>query len=95
MEVTLGDYAALVEEIEDVVAYLNDLYLEIIKFTTTSPDSGRDYNLAGRSELDLMKRLTVAKTRLETVSKAISDISGTQSDKTGVMDNKSCQVYAR
>ena len=37
MEVTLGDYAALVEEIEDVVNYLNDLYLEIIKFTLEIP----------------------------------------------------------
>lgn len=86
MEVTLGDYAALVEEIEDIVAYLNDLYLEIIKFTTTSPDPGRDYYLAERTELDLINRLSTAKTRLETVSKAISDISGTQSDKTGVID---------
>ncbi|MBQ8292898.1 MAG: extracellular solute-binding protein [Bacilli bacterium] len=86
MEVTLGDYAALVEEIEDIVAYLNDLYLEIIKFTTTSPDAGRDYELANRTELNLMKRLETAKTRLETVSKSISDISGTQSDKTGVID---------
>lgn len=86
MEVTLGDYAALVEEIEDIVAYLNDLYLEIIKFTTTSPDPGRDYYLADRTELDLINRLQTAKTRLETVSKAISDISGTQSDKTGVID---------
>lgn len=86
MEVTLGDYAALVEEIEDIVAYLNDLYLEIIKFTTTSPDPGRDYYLADRTELDLINRLTIAKERLETVSQAISDISGTQSDKTGVID---------
>ncbi len=86
MEVTLGDYAALVEEIEDIVAYLNDLYLEIIKFTTTSPDPGRDYYLADRTELDLINRLKTAKERLETVSKAISDISGTQSDKTGVID---------
>ncbi len=86
MEVTLGDYAALVEEIEDIVAYLNDLYLEIIKFTTTSPDAGRDYDLASRTELNLIERLKIAKERLETVSKAISDISGTQSDKTGVID---------
>lgn len=86
MEVTLGDYASLVEEIEDIVAYLNDLYLEIIKFTTTSPDSGRDYDLANRTGLNLMERLETAKNRLETVSKAISDISGTQSDKTGVID---------
>ena len=86
MEVTLGDYSALVEEIEDIVAYLNDLYLEIIKFTTTSPDAGRDYELANRTGLNLMERLETAKNRLETVSKSISDISGTQSDKTGVID---------
>ncbi len=86
MEVTLGDYAALVEEIESVIAYLNDLYLEIIKFTTTSPDSGRDYELANRTELNLMERLESARDRLEKVSTAISDISGTQSDKTGVID---------
>ena len=86
MEVTLGDYAAIVEEIEDVVNYLNDLYLEIIKFTTTSPDIGRDYELANRGELRLMERLKSAKERLQVVSKAISDISGTQSDKTGVID---------
>ena len=92
MEVTLGDYAALVEEIESIVAFLNDLYLKIIKFTTTSPDSGRDYNLADRTELDLINKLTEAKERLETVSKAISDISGTQSDKTGVIDTFVIQI---
>ncbi len=86
LEVTLGDYAGLVEEIEAITQDLNDLYLEIIKYTTTSPDSGRDYELSSRKDLDLLNRLEVARDRLKKVSQSMIDISGTGSDKTGVID---------
>ena len=86
MEVTLGDYGALVEEIQSVINDLNGLYLDIIKFTTTSPDASRTYDLHKKEGLNLLTRLEDAYTRLEKTSKGIEEISSSKSDKTGVID---------
>ena len=92
MEVTLGDYGVLVEEIQDVINDLNQLYLDIIKFTTTSPDASRDYDLAEKTELNLENRLIDARDRLTSASKDIEKISNSKSDKTGVIDTMVIQL---
>lgn len=45
MEATMGSTVAVYEELEQAVADLNALYLQIIKITGTSPDLYRTYNL--------------------------------------------------
>ena len=87
MEVTLGVYGELVEELENVTGDLNKLYLNIIKYTTASPDTNRDYNLhdmTSFAELDLLNRLQEASQRLQVVSKEIARISSKNSDKEDV-----------
>ncbi len=84
MEVTLGVYGELVEELENITGDLNKLYLDIIKYTTASPDTNRDYNLHNMEsfgDLNLMKRLEDASLRLQVVSKEIARISSKNADK--------------
>ena len=84
MEVTLGVYGELVEELENITGDLNKLYLDIIKYTTASPDTNRDYNLHNMEsfgELNLLARIQDATTRLQVVSKEIARISSKNADK--------------
>ena len=84
MEVTLGVYGELVEELENITGDLNKLYLDIIKYTTASPDTNRDYNLHNMEsfgELNLLARIQDASTRLQVVSKEIARISSKNADK--------------
>ena len=84
MEVTLGVYGELVEELENITGDLNKLYLNIIKYTTASPDTNRDYNLHDMSsfaELNLIERIQDASTRLQIVSKEIARISSKNADQ--------------
>ena len=81
MEVTLGVYGELVEELENVTQDLNALYLNIIKYTTASPDTNRDYELTKMEDLNLNARLIDAHDRLVKLSSAIARISSKNSDK--------------
>ena len=81
MEVTLGVYGELVEELENVTQDLNALYLNIIKYTTASPDTNRDYGLTKMEDLNLNARLIDAHDRLVKLSSAIARISSKNSDK--------------
>lgn len=87
MEVTLGEYAPIVEYLEQTISDLSSLYLDIIKYTTNAPDPNRDYLLNQKADLRLMERLAEYKAKLEYITKSIADISGEKSDKTGVIDN--------
>ena len=80
-EVTLGVYGELVEELEAVTQDLSDLYLNIIKYTTASPDTNRDYSLNKMEDLHLMDRLQNAYDRLKVLSTQLSRISSKNGDK--------------
>ena len=81
MEVTLGIYGELVEELESVTQDLSQLYLNIIKYTTVSPDTNRDYGLTKIADLDLINRLKDAHDRLQKLSFAIARIASKNYDK--------------
>ena len=81
MEVTLGAYGELIEELEAVTQELSELYLNIIKYTTASPDTNRDYGLTKKSDLRLNERLAAAKATLESISKEIARLSSENSDQ--------------
>ena len=81
MEVTLGAYGSLVEELEAVTQDLSMLYLNIIKYTTVSPDTNRDYSLNKMEDLHLDERLLDARDRLKALSIQIARISSKNADK--------------
>lgn len=91
MEVTLGAYSSLIERIQTVVNDLSAIYRQIISYTTVTPDAGRDYELDKRFptlKADLQKYAE----ELKAVSNQINTISGTKSDKTGVIDSVVVQL---
>lgn len=94
MEVTLGEYASLISRIQDVVTKLNNLYRSIISYTTVTPDANRDYQLHVRFPEYAGEDGLIAQYRneLQDISDNITRISGTKSDKTGVIDSVVVQL---
>lgn len=91
MEVTLGKYAPLIEEIQEIVDGLSAIYRQIISYTTVTPDAGRDYQLKERFP-NLYGEFESYMNDLDRISNAISTISNTKSDKTGVIDSVVIQI---
>lgn len=81
MEVTLGVYGPLVEELENITQDLNGLYLNIIKYTTAAPDTNRDYSLNKMEDLHLLERLQDAHDRLKVISLQLAKICSKNGDK--------------
>ena len=88
LEVTLGEYSSLIERIQAVIDELSKTYRMIVSYTTTSPDANRDYNLTGEKGKfpELINDLIKYHDELAKISNSIAEISGTESDKTGVID---------
>lgn len=91
LEVTLGEYASLIERIQDVVNELNAMYRAIISYTTVTPDSNRDYKFDDQFPT-LRKDIRAYADELIDISNSVTAISGTKSDKTGVIDSVVIQL---
>lgn len=85
LEVTLGAYAPLIERTQLAIDELSRTYRQIVAYTTTSPDKSRDYDLVGKFP-ELIGNLQKYRDELADISNSIATISGTKSDKTGVID---------
>ncbi len=64
--VSLGNIGYLLNEVKDIITNLNKIYLDIIKYTTTTPDFHRDYNLREKMP-ELEKSLAAYHKRLQNV----------------------------
>ncbi len=91
LEVTLGEYARLIERIQDVVSALNGMYRSIISYTTVTPDSNRDYKWDEQFPT-LRSDIRKYADELIDISNRVTEISGTKSDKTGVIDSVVIQL---
>lgn len=85
METSLGSYGIVLSEINNSIVNLNTIYREIIVFTSAQPDEFRDYQLEVRMP-DLVDRLKEERKILTNIRKAIIDLSGSKSEKTGILD---------
>jgi len=85
MEVSLGQYGPLIAQIQSSIDVLNRLYREILVYTGPEPDQYRDYQLQERIP-NLVERLETEKENLESVREALIQISGSKSEKTGILD---------
>lgn len=85
MEVSLGEYGPLIAQIQSSIDKLNRLYREILVYTGPEPDQYRDYQLTERIP-NLVSRLQTEKDNLTEVRQAIIQISGSKSEKTGILD---------
>jgi len=91
MEVSLGEYGPLIAQIQSSISNLNKIYREILVYTGPEPDQYRDYQLEERVT-NLVPRLTAEKENLSYVRESIIDISGSKSDKTGILDTVLLQL---
>lgn len=78
MQVTLGDMAPLLEEMQDTVYDLNELYRQIIMITGTEPDFYRDYYLE-KVIPNLTERLTGLADTLDGYQDDMDDLLGSHS----------------
>jgi ABC-type glycerol-3-phosphate transport system substrate-binding protein len=85
MEVSLGEYGPLIAQIQSSIDELNKLYREILVYTGPEPDQYRDYQLTERID-NLVGRLQTERNNLTDVRQALIDISGSKSEKTGILD---------
>lgn len=91
MEVTMGDFAETLRQLNDCIFDVNDLYRRIIMITSTNPDSYTDYFLAERVP-DLMTVLTRSRDTLEKQMNDIIAISGAKGSKTASLDTLRVQL---
>ena len=91
MEVSLGQYGPLIAQIQNSISNLNKLYREILVYTGPEPDQYRDYQLQERVT-NLVPRLEAERENLNFVRDSIIKISGSKSEKTGILDTVLLQL---
>lgn len=91
LEVSLGEFAPLIRNVEDSLYNLNDMYRKILMITGTKPDEFRDYQL----EKKIPDLLTVFKSesdRLKEVAKQLVELSGQSSDQEALLKTMALQL---
>lgn len=91
MEVSLGQYGPLIAQIQSSISNLNKIYREILVYTGPEPDQYRDYQLQERV-VNLVGRLEDERDNLRNVRESIIAISGSKSEKTGILDTVILQL---
>lgn len=86
LEVSLGQMALMIKEVESTLSLINDCYLDIIKYTGTSPDEYRDYNFAEIMP-DTLSDLQKAKDSLKSVSEQFVELcDGVKGSQVATLD---------
>ncbi|MDA3931337.1 MAG: extracellular solute-binding protein [Tenericutes bacterium] len=91
MEVSLGEYGPIIGQIQSAINNLNKLYREILVYTGPEPDIYRDYQLTERID-NLVERITTERDNLKEIRENIILISGSKSEKTGILDTVILQL---
>lgn len=91
MEVSLGEYGPLIAQIQNSINNLNKLYREILVYTGPEPDPYRDYELEKRVT-NLVGRMQTELDNLSGIRERIVEISGSKSEKTGILDTVILQL---
>ncbi len=91
MEVTLGDMAELLNEIDECVYYLNYLYRKVIMITSTSPDTYRTYRLHEKIK-DLIPKLEMVSSMLKDVEGKIIAVTGGKGSEAATLEKVYVQL---
>lgn len=85
LEVTLGQNAAVVQEMNKVLDSLNIIYRRIIMLTSPNPDPYRDYRIAEKLP-DVIEEMKVQAKHLKNISDYIAYTGGGRGNDTSVLD---------
>lgn len=91
MEVSLGEFAPLIREVEESLYSLNDMYRKILMITGTKPDEFRDYQLDKKIP-DLLEVFSAESDRLKRISKQLVTLSGQSSDQEALLKTMALQL---
>lgn len=81
LEVSLGQFASVIEEVERILKVINESYLSIIQLTGADPDEYRDYDFT-----------TVMPKTVRSLLQAYLDISAVSEELTALSDGKGSHV---
>ena len=91
MEVSLGDYAAIVEEVQNCVFDMNDIYKKIVMITGPYPDLYRDYNL-DKAIPNMIKSLVKTTEKLHGQYRKITEETGIGGSEAVILDRVAKQL---
>ena len=84
LEVSLGEMASILRDIDDQTALLNGIYRQIIAITGTNPDPYQSYQLFVRIP-NLQKNLTERKQDLQRILADMTKLTGSGSERTAAI----------
>lgn len=91
MEVSMGKWAEVLQSVEDINRQLNNLYIEMVMITGTSPDKYRDYNL-DQEIPGLIDSLTALQERLIQAADRYDELNGSKSTQSETIRRAADQI---
>ncbi len=91
LEVSLGEFAPLIREVEDSLYNLNSMYRKILMITGTKPDEYRDYQL-DKKVPDMLEVFGAERDRLTGIAKQLVQLSGQSSDQEALLKTMAQQL---
>ena len=91
MEVPIGKWAEVLQSVEDINRQLNNLYIEMVMITGTSPDKYRDYNLDDEIP-GLIESLTSLRDQLVEAADRYDELSGSKSTQSETIRRAADQI---
>ncbi|UQZ37549.1 ABC transporter substrate-binding protein [Paenibacillus sp. PK3_47] len=91
LEVSLGEFAPLIREVEESLYNLNSMYRKILMITGTKPDEYRDYQL-DKKVPDMLQVFSTEHDRLRGIAKRLVELSGQSSDQEALLKTMAQQL---
>ncbi|MDO5435949.1 MAG: extracellular solute-binding protein [Clostridia bacterium] len=91
MEVTMGEMGAVLEQVEDSIFRLNQIYRKVLVLTGATPDRFRDYNIEGVYP-EVMSAMELESKRLYKLVDDTVAITGQKSDRVAVAQTLAVQL---
>lgn len=91
LEVSLGEFAPLIREVEESLYNLNSMYRKILMITGTKPDEYRDYQL-DKKVPNLLEVFGTERDRLKGIAKQLVELSGQSSDQEALLKTMAEQL---
>ncbi len=85
LEVSLGQFADIIRQVESSLTNINNCYLDIMKLTGADPDEYRDYGFS-RLMPETITTMLKESRNLYSVSEYITDICGEKGSQTATLD---------
>ncbi|MGC6587756.1 extracellular solute-binding protein [Paenibacillus sp. Dod16] len=91
LEASLGEFAPLIQEVEDSLLNLNAMYRKILMITGTSPDEFRDYRVEQRIP-ELLEIFRFESNRLKVIAARLVELSGQSGDQEALLKTMALQL---